>query len=273
MLNSLLDRTRRSPLGTAALCAACTTAIAAAATAPAQADEEEAHVDAFLYVDSDGRLTTGGYDFEGTAISTLNTRVYEAEFDEFGTTDEPGFNAVPQSGLPAGSTALPANTPVTFNAVGIDLGTSQSNLLHWNGTGVVDFAPVTGDTNLVIRKPQGLSFASITLDGSDADVAGFEIDTTNGSGFLHRHIDFIINDGDFLPDLVDDGFYLFALELSVGAGLVSEPTYFVHGFGNHTEEAHEAAVAFVESTLVPEPASAAVFGLAGLALLRRRRQA
>lgn len=242
----------------------CTAALLSAFAGSALAGE--GHVDGLLLINPDGKLVTGGYDFENATVESVNTRVYEGEFDAFGSSDEPGFNAVSNTNtsLPAGYTTLPGSTAVSFNANAFSIGASTANLWHWDGIGAVNFAPVSSPTQLQIVES---AFSSI-LNGSASDVAGFVIDTTSASGFLHKHITFNLSNTD--ASTPDGGFYLWSLTLSVGQ-LSSDPAYFVHGFGEHNEIAHEAAVDFIQSTVVPEPSSLALLSLGGLALMRRRR--
>lgn len=243
---------------------------------PAIADEEHAHVDALLAVDPGGKLVTGGYSFDEGEVENVNTRVYEAEFEQvpstnIWTTDEPGFNAVSSSvgGLPAGYSTLPGSTAVSFTGKAFDIGGTTANLWHWDGIGAVNFAPVSSPTELEISKAPSAVFSSI-LNGSASDVAGFTIETTNSEGFLHKHVDFTISNTDASSPA--DGFYLWSLTISAGA-LESDPIYFVHGLGAHTEVQHEAAAEFIENTIVPEPSSALLLAGAGLLAARRRRRA
>lgn len=229
-------------------------------------DHEHAHGDAMLIIGPTGELQVGIYDFGDGDVVTTDAHVFEGEFDEFGVSDEPGINALSSTGgsIPSGFSALPGLVDVTFTADAFDLDGVVANLWHWDGEGEVDFAPVSSGSYLSISKAPSVVFESV-LDGSATDVDGFVIETTDATGFLHKHIDFaLIN----LTGSVDEGVYLWSMSFEVDS-LASEPVYFVHGFGLHDEEAHEAAVEYVEEALVPEPASAALV-LIGLAAIRRR---
>lgn len=253
----------RTALPTAALCVCCTLP-----GAQANGEEEHGHVDALLVVNPAGGLSTGGFAFAEGEVENVDTRIYEAEFDEFFTTDEPGFNAVgnAQAGqLPAGYSQLPGNTAVTFTGNAFSVDGVSANLFHWDGTGAVDFAPVTDGTVLNVTK---IGPAPAVFDGSDTDVTGFTIETTDSEGFLHKHIDFTL-DGPGTDDPAD-GFFAFALTLEAGS-LSSEPTFFINGAGEHTEVQHEAAVDYFAANVVPEPASAVLLGSLGVLALRRRR--
>ena len=229
----------------------------AASTALAQ------HADLLLIKDDAGNLLTGQYDFGSNQIVNTNTRVYEGEFDVFGTSDEPGFNALSSSNIPNGFQSLDANTPVSFDANTFQIGNMSANLYHWDGQGAVDFT--ASSNTLTISKAPSLLFSAL-LDGSDTGVDGFDIDTTSSDGFLHKHIDLGLSD----ISSSANGFYLWSITIEAGAS-TTDPIYFVHGFGIHNEPAHEAAVDWVNSTLVPAPSSAlALFGFAALTSRRRR---
>ncbi len=243
----------------------------------ASAEEEHAHVDLLMLI-KDGQIVTGGFDFNTLTVTNTDTRVYEGEF-ELGpfnvvgdtwqyTVDEPGFNALSSENVPAGFSALPGSSGVTFTAKTFEIDGVGANLWYWDGIGAVDFAPASGVTWEFSKAPSAAFNA--TVDGSNVDVPGFVINTTSPTGFLHQHLDFTLEgNGVTAEDAIPSGFYAVAMELSVNP--VSEPIFFIHGAGTHTEIQHEAAVGFFENNVVPEPMSAALLGLGTLALLRRRR--
>ena len=251
---------KRSMLGV------CAGALVFGSAGMAVADEEP-HADMLLSINPDGRLVSGVFDFDEGKILSLSQRVYEAEFDEFGTTDEPGFNAVTQGNLPGGFTALPGNQSVTFNAPSFSVEGVEANLFYWDAVGdTVNFQP--SGTMLNVSKAPNNIF-SVDLDGSANDVDGFEIESTAGDGFLHKHIDFSLADGAGSAE----GIYLWAFTVHVGDDLTTEPVFFVHAFGNIDEEQHELAAEFVEANVVPGPGvvPALLAASAGAMSLRKRR--
>ena len=118
-----------------------------------------------------------------------------------------------------------------------------------------------------------LGFVEAIVDGSDSDVTGFAIDTTNGSGFLHKHRPFRLDDGDGnINTAPAAGLYLLGMTLSAAGQETSDPFWFVLDAGLEDEVAHEAAVEWVESNIVPEPASIALLGIGSLLVLSRGRR-
>ena len=221
------------------------------------------HADMLLIRDNQGDLLTGQYDFDSGQVVDAHTRVYEGEFDVFGTTDEPGFNALSQSNIPVGFQALGGNEELSFVANSFGVGGARANLWHWDGVGEVDFAMATN--SLTISKAPFPVFNS-TLDGSDTDVDGFVIGTTSADGFLHKHIDFGLTD----ISAGAHGFYLWSLDLTVG-GDTADSIFFVHGFGIEDEMAHEAAIDWVGAHVVSAPGGLLIaFAIPALGLRRRR---
>ncbi|PHQ82759.1 MAG: hypothetical protein COB69_00815 [Phycisphaera sp.] len=212
------------------------------------------HADMMLIRDAGGNLVTGAYDFDAGAIVNTNQRVFDAEFDIFGTTDEPGFNALSSGNVPAGFLPLAGNTAVSFTGKAFEIGGTMSNLWHWDGIGAVDFGLIADGTTLNVSKAPSSVF-SMDLGGSGSDVAGFDIDTTSADGFLHKHIDFsLINSSG-----ASAGLYLWAFTLE-NEGASTASFWFVHGFDFHDEPQHEAAVDWVQANLVPTPCLADVNG-------------
>tara|TARA_R110000868_G_scaffold411617_1_gene706381 strand:+ start:483051 stop:483779 length:729 start_codon:yes stop_codon:yes gene_type:complete len=221
------------------------------------------HADLLLIRDNAGNLLTGQYDFGTNQLVNTNTRVYEGEFDAFGTSDEPGFNALSASNIPSGFQALSGSTPVSFDANSFQIGGQSANLYHWDGAGAVNF---TASSNaLTISKSPSAIFSSL-LDGSDSDVNGFDIDTTSSDGFLHKHMDAGLSS----ISSNDYGFYLWSLTINVNDAS-TQPIFFVHGFGLEDEIAHEAAIDWVSANLVPAPSTLALLlGLPAMTASRRR---
>ncbi len=226
-----------------------------AATTTARAE----HIDLLMLL-KDGELVTGTFDFDLDAVTSTGQRVYDGEFGgpfNLGggvyqyTTDVPGFNALSSANVPAGFSALPGNSDVTFDIVPFDIDGTSANLWYWDGVGAVDFAPAASVTWAVSKVP---SFAfKATAAGSNATVPGFTIDTTSPDGFLHKHLDFTLEGtGATAEDAIPSGFYALAMEFSVNP--TSDPIYFIHGAGTHTEPQHEAAIEYFETNLVSGPA-------------------
>ncbi len=236
-----------------------TTMIALSLSAPAFAQ----HADLLLIRDDAGNLLTGQYDFDGGNVLNTSSRVFEGEFDEFGTSDEPGFNALSSGNVPAGFQALQGNTAVSFDANAFGINGTISNLFYWDGLGGVDFVQAS-NTMTISKAPSNLF--SATLDASGSDVDGFTIDTTSSDGFLHKHIDFGLSD---ISESAH-GFYLWSLILE-NEGSVTDPIFYVHGFGVHDEVAHELAIDWVGDNLVPAPASATAMLGCAVMFTRRRR--
>jgi hypothetical protein len=133
----------------------------------------------------------------------------------------------------------------------------------WDGS---DFDALSSGLFTMELAPGVPGSPSATTPGVPGSVPGFVIATADGDGTFHQHI------GMTLGAPADSGVYLLSLRLwdESGALGTSDSIWFVLNNGM-SEADHEAAIAYVESVLVPGPSVAGLLGLAGFAGLRRRR--
>jgi hypothetical protein len=253
------------------------------------AGEVQAHSDVFLAQVS-GQVAVGGANELGTVEENydLTTQVFEgvmiSNFPPFNPADygrdEPGIDALASGSplLPPGASALTANSPVTINVVPFKLGNTSSPLYYWNGTGAVNFLPIKA------TQPE----VAMALDPNP-------IGTTGASGALHEHPAFTLDNG--AAGVPADGVYLISPTASV-PGLIESPHFYMlwlvdallddEEAAEGLEEAFEngesvylgkdfaffpAAIEYVETNVVPEPAtgSLGVAALVGLIAMARRR--
>jgi hypothetical protein len=242
------------------------------------------------------QLVIGGYDDDDGigVVPEGQMRVFQAEVSGSisGTAayvsdapGYPGFQAVPQTSLdlpgvmtPAGVyTALAGSTSLTFSFLPITIGADSRNLFFWDGIGAVDFSPVGANVVLSLDKI-GLPdpWTQSINGGQNSVIPGGTIDVTNSAGGIHRHTYAAIAKDGGVPD---QGFYLFSLQLQMTGYGPSEALYFVYGaldYGNIQygqnldafDAAHSLASDWVQNNLVavPEPSTAALLGLAAVAL-------
>lgn len=228
-----------------------------------------AHDDILIARDANNQLVVGSFEFD-TNTGAIGQRVFEGEFDDAFVTADPGFNSVAQAAVPSGFLALPGSTAVNFTMNAFTIAGQTSNLFFWDGVDHdnVAFAPVSAGYSLEMTRT---GFSAVA-NGSASNVAGFNIQTTNANGSMHRHLEFILSApaADSTPA---DGFYMIGLTFDVVGTTPSDPIWIIFGAGDHDEDAHHEAVEWVEANLVPEPASLSLLGLGAMLLVRRRRNA
>lgn len=179
--------------------------------------------------------------------------VYEGEFGIPGfaanQSDEPGY---------AAEETLAPGTVLGFNVV--------SDLLYWDGA---QLAAIPAGHSLTVTHPSGLpALGEITLDGSADAQPGFNFATADGLGALDEHTLFTLN-GPGAPDGLAPGAYGLWLELTSPTYATSNSYIILLNYGLD-EADFEAGVDYIGTNIIPEPASALLLGLLGLAALRRR---
>jgi hypothetical protein len=253
------------------------------------------HLDALLTRDPGNptAIPTGSFDFDGFAVVELPpATVYGNDLEEPAPgldllVGETGFTALGATAAASllggtGLTNLPGGESVRFDLHTFNLyGGPMANLFYWDGLDTngngdpaddIDFQPATGVTLALERA--GLFSAAV--DGSNANVPGFEIAVTalddpgsgdDETGFLHEDLDAILDDGDSDPGTgLPLGIYVLAMNVSYDAAS-SDQLFWVYnaGLGKAGEPAHDAALEYV-----PEPAGALLLTLGGLLVIRRR---
>jgi hypothetical protein len=181
-----------------------------------------------------GRLVTGGWDHGTGTVVNPSQRVFEGELGA-----DPSF---PFSGDEPG---------IGSDLVGVTLTMKLSPTLGaWNGAAFVF-------STSALTASYGGQSASTGSGGS------FNFVVTSG---LDLHPEFTLSG----PGTTDpaNGIYLATFEFASSGLVTSEALWVVFNLGM-SEEAHEAAVAWVEANLVPAPGALALLGAAGL--MRRRR--
>ncbi|HSW46185.1 MAG TPA: PEP-CTERM sorting domain-containing protein [Phycisphaerae bacterium] len=229
--------------------------LAAAGTLQAQ------HVDVRPYV-AGGKLVTGSAQLNGPVVTPLSdeTRVFGVEFGEDDPaqpffTEDPGFLSE-HGTFPGGGGKY----------VGFDV---SAGLRHWTGSG---FGAVPAGESLQITK------GSQSVNVAGAGIGGYWFGIIGVNENIHEHLTFELlgADGNPIPgDGVEPTPGIWLLEMTLRTSMpgvaVSDPLWIVFNSGGEDFESdHEAASAWVESHLVPEPASAILIAF-GAGLISRRR--
>lgn len=228
----------------------------------------QAHNDAVPYA-LDGKIVTGGHD-DALGTDTISTRVFgydfgEDPFDPYFIGD-PGFNnGAFAAGLYPNNGLLPVGKTLAFDVV--------TNLQYWDGTGSVAFSAAPAGVEL------GLARGSFEVQVSGTGQSGSvpSIGSTGAGGRLHVHLgsNLYFNDSTnpSAPN-APDGIYLVGLKLKLtdGSLLPSDTIYLVYN-GLLDEETHDEAIDWVQTNLVPEPATWVLMAgaVVSLAPLVRRR--
>lgn len=214
------------------------------------------HMDLRPHLDNN-KIAIGAAESQGGVVVPLSDRqyVFGAEFGEadpgqpyFG--QDPGFLAEPG--------AFPGGSLIGFNI--------RSGLRYWTGTG---FGDVPHGEILMVAK------GSHSLTLSEVAQQGFYFGVFDGEGGLHEHLEWQLSGPDGNPPpggmvAPTVGVYLVELELKTDLPGVanSDPIWLV--FNNGDEEAHEAAVNWIQETYLPEPTSLLLLALGAFAMVGRR---
>jgi hypothetical protein len=213
----------------------------------------------------DGQIQTAGFE-DSSSTELLGLRVFGYDFGEDPAepffTQDPGFNAAAGSGLPGGSQLL-------FNIVGSSSLGLPANLSYWDGNGGVAFTAAPAGESLT------LSFGSQNrvADAGTGFVAGFSLQTVAASGVVHRHLNAFLAGAGGDPSA---GIYLLPLELESSDTSIQKSLPFLVLYNNGLDEdAHDAAIEWVQENLVVPEASSlmlAVIGSFASCATRRRKR-
>jgi hypothetical protein len=220
-----------------------------------------------VLVASDGaQLITGFYEDDVPIVANVSYgfpyRVFAGDLQAvtYGG-DEPGVRALNSALLgPVGGTVLPGGEPLNARYLPMTIGSTSSNLFFWDGEGPVDFVNVPPGYTL---NTEGDSGSNASADGTNTTSADFLIRNTSGTGTIHKHPDYLLDNGG-LGDPAE-GFYLVSYQFSMPGTTLADslPIFMVFATPGADEERHEDAVNWVNDNLaaVPEPSTVLLTGL------------
>jgi len=171
------------------------------------------------------------------------------------STEDPGINRDHASYLTSGGTVtlagtgLPLSSTLNFTVIGA--------LQQWTGTGYVQ-ADAGASLDVIYGSTR-------TLTGLTGALVPLPIKTFVTSTDVHLHLEAELSASTLT------GIYMFPAELQSSSGSIANslPFWVVYNYGD-TEEAHGAAMNYVQANYVPEPAFMSVLGAVAMLTLRRR---
>jgi hypothetical protein len=216
-----------------------------------------AHFGGFIVQLQDGHLLIGQDSESPGGEPDWNTQAIGSLFAPDQYSDLPSFLSL--ANPPSGTQALPMNTSIYWDFLPMTTGGYTSNLLYWNGQGAVNFGPVpipSGATDVTMgyyNTTDSPGYSAIVSDTPDM-IEGNLLGVTNNSGTglrLHRHNYILLDDGDgVLPTNIEEGVYVFAMQLYMAGYGTSKPVFIVpgtHQLVTQNLAALNTAVAWVET--------------------------
>lgn len=207
-----------------------------------------------------GTLVTGTANFT-TSQWALGARVFNRDFDSTFAISNPGFNSLSAGSpvFPADGQPLAGNTDLSWDFLPMTISGVSQNLFYWNGQdtdGVPGLTPNDVRFGALPGSGYQLSLYDKTntkrsVNGANAFVPGGVMDTTDSTGFIHRHRFFQLEDGDGDSGTVPaDGLYLLAMQMRMLGIANSLPVFMVFGTpGSSVSAEDDAAVPWVEQQL------------------------
>jgi hypothetical protein len=214
-----------------------------------------------------GQITIGGYDhYTAPPVASPLERVHLYDFAQ--DPSQPNFITDPGFDNLAGFPPLIPGQPLSFHLT--------TDLLYWNGTGGVSFAPAPSPTSLTLS----LGSLSTVIDGDSVSGNFSVIQFADVNGRLHTHV------GSTIDATAPEGIYMIGMTLHFPGFIDSKPFYVMYNdfqtllSGSQSdfdtaEALGQEAAAWVQDHIdtLPEPSTLALAATALLALpLTMRRK-